>query len=57
MFAETGNITQISVVRGLPHGLTERSIAAARQIVFEPAELNGRKVSYPLAIVYTFELF
>ena len=57
MFSETGNVTQISVVRGLPYGLTERSIAAARQIVFEPAELNGKKVSYPLAIVYRFELY
>jgi len=54
LFAETGQITQISVVRGLPFGLTERAIAAARQIEFEPAELDGKKVAYPLVVVYNF---
>ena len=54
LFAETGQINQISVVRGLPFGLTERAIAAARQIEFEPAELDGRKVAYPLIVVYNF---
>ena len=54
LFAETGHITHISVVRGLPFGLTERAIAAARQIEFEPAELDGKKVAYPLVVVYNF---
>ena len=54
LFAETGQVTQISVVRGLPFGLTERAIAAARQIEFEPAELDGKKVAYPLVVVYNF---
>jgi outer membrane biosynthesis protein TonB len=57
MLSETGQITQISVVKGLPYGLTERAIAAARLIRFEPAELNGKKVAYPVAVVYRFELF
>jgi len=56
MFAETGQINNIRVVRGLPYGLTERAIAAARQIRFEPAQLEGKKVDYPVRIVYTFEL-
>ena len=54
LFSETGHINQISVVRGLPFGLTERAIAAARQIEFEPAELDGKKVAYPLVVVYNF---
>jgi len=54
LFAATGRIHQISVVRGLPFGLTERAIAAARQIEFEPAELDGKKVAYPLIVVYNF---
>jgi TonB family protein len=54
LFAETGRINQISVVRGLPFGLTERAIAAARQIEFEPAELDGRKVAYPVVVIYNF---
>jgi len=57
MCAETGQITQIRVVEGLPRGLTERSIAAARLIKFEPAELNGKKVAYPMAVVYRFDLY
>jgi len=54
LFAETGRIHQISVVRGLPFGLTERAIAAARQIEFEPAELDGKKVAYPVVVLYNF---
>lgn len=57
MFAETGQITQIRVLSGLPYGLTERAIAAARQIKFVPAELKGKQVDYPVRVVYTFELF
>lgn len=57
LLAETGDITRISVVRGLPFGLTERAIAVARQIRFEPAELDGKKVAYPVIIVYRFDLF
>ena len=56
MFAETGQISNIRVLRGLPYGLTERAIAAARQIKFAPAELDGKKVDYPVRIVYMFEL-
>ena len=54
LFGETGQVNNISVVRGLPFGLTERAIAAARLIKFEPAELDGKKVSYPLVVVYNF---
>ena len=56
MFAETGQITNIRVLRGLPYGLTESAIAAARRIKFAPAELEGKKVDYPVRIVYSFEL-
>lgn len=54
LFGETGQVNRISVVKGLPHGLTERAIAAARLIEFEPAELDGKKVDYPLTVVYVF---
>ena len=56
MFAETGQITNIRVLRGLPHGLTESAVAAARRIKFAPAELEGKQVDYPVRIVYSFEL-
>ena len=54
LLAETGEVTRIRVVQGLPFGLTERAIAAARQLKFEPAELEGKKVAYPVALVYNF---
>ena len=54
LFAETGQVTKVSVVSGLPFGLTERAIAAARQIEFVPAELDGKKVAYPVMVVYNF---
>jgi TonB family protein len=54
LFGGTGQVNSISVVKGLPYGLTERAIAAARQIKFEPAELDGKKVDYPLMVVYVF---
>ncbi len=54
LFGGTGQVNQISVVNGLPYGLTERAIAAARLIKFVPAELDGKKVDYPLMVVYVF---
>ena len=54
LFGETGQVTKVSVVTGLPFGLTERAIAAARKIEFEPAELEGKKVAYPLVVLYNF---
>ena len=54
LFTASGEITRISVVTGLPYGLTERAIAAARLIKFEPAQLDGKKVDYPLTVVYNF---
>jgi hypothetical protein len=56
MFAETGQITQIRVLRGLAHGLTESAIAAAKGIRFAPAELEGKRVAYPVNVIYNFEI-
>jgi len=56
LFAENGQVSRITVVNGLPSGLTERAIAAARLIKFEPAELDGKRVDYPLTVVYIFRL-
>jgi TonB family protein len=57
MLSENGQVTQIRTLKGLPFGLTERAIGAAMRIKFEPAELEGKKVSYPVRIVYNFEIF
>ncbi|HJQ33980.1 MAG TPA: TonB family protein [Pyrinomonadaceae bacterium] len=50
----SGLVTNISVVKGLPDGLTEKAIAAARQIRFTPAEKDGRAVSQYVVLEYNF---
>ena len=45
VFASSGEVVQIRAVRTLPFGLTERAIAAARQIKFAPAMKGGHPVS------------
>jgi TonB family protein len=50
----SGEVTDISVVKGLPDGLTERAVAAAKQIKFTPAERDGRKVSQYVELDYVF---
>jgi TonB family protein len=53
----SGQVTNIRVVSGLPQGLSEQAIAAARQIRFEPAMKDGRPVSQHVQIVFTFSIY
>jgi TonB family protein len=53
----SGSIQSISVVKGLPDGLTEKAIAAARQIKFTPAEKDGRSVSQYVVLEYNFNIY
>ena len=57
VFASSGDVVQIRAVRSLPFGLTERAIAAARQIRFEPAKRDGRPVSVSMQLEYNFNLY
>ena len=57
VFSSAGEVTNITVVRGLPYGLSEQAIAAARQIKFEPARKDGRPVSMYMQIQYNFNLY
>ena len=57
LLSSSGSVGNISVVKGLPDGLTERAIAAARQIRFQPAEKDGRKVSQYIVIEYNFNIY
>lgn len=52
-----GSVSNISVVKGLPDGLTERAIAAARRIQFVPAQKDGRNVSQWVTIEYNFNIY
>lgn len=57
VFAETGQVTDIQVVKGLSHGLSERAIEAAKLIKFIPAESNGKKVPFKILLEYNFNLY
>ncbi len=57
IFSETGEVTSIRAIRLLPDGLTERAIAAARQIRFVPAVRDGRPVSVYMQLEYNFNLY
>lgn len=57
VFASNGDVVQIRAVRTLPDGLTERAIAAARQIKFVPAVKGGHPVSVFMQLEYNFNLY
>jgi TonB family protein len=51
----SGKVFNISVVKGLPDGLTEKAIIAAKGIKFNPAEKDSRKVAQFVTLEYYFE--
>lgn len=57
VFSASGQVTNIRTVQGLPYGLTERAIAAARKIKFVPATKDGRYVSMWIQLEYNFNLY
>jgi TonB family protein len=57
VFAASGKVTNIRVVQGLPYGLTERAIEAARKIRFVPASKEGKYVSMWMQLEYNFNLY
>src|SRR6185436_13867370 len=57
VFSSGGTVTNVQAVSGLPNGLTERAIAAARQIKFVPATKDGRPVSTWMELQYNFNLY
>lgn len=54
VLCRNGKITDVQVIESLPFGMTEKAIEAARQIKFEPAEKNGRRVSEVFRLEYNF---
>ncbi len=56
VFHVSGKITDIRVIRGLPHGLTENAIEAAKRIRFEPAKKDGKPVSVRGVLEFSFNL-
>ncbi|HVF67446.1 MAG TPA: energy transducer TonB [Pyrinomonadaceae bacterium] len=57
VLSASGEVTGISVVKGLPAGLTEKAISAARQIKFRPATKDGHTVSQYVTLEYNFNIY
>jgi TonB family protein len=57
VFHSSGRVTDISVVKGMPDGLTESAIAAARRVRFTPAEKDGRQVAQYVTLDYDFAVY
>ena len=57
VFSSSGQVTNIHAVSGLPDGLTERAIAAAKSIRFVPATKDGHPVSMWMELQYNFNLY
>ena len=57
VLSATGEVTNITVVKELPNGLTERAVAAAKQIRFTPADKDGHAVSQYVTLEYNFNIY
>src|SRR6185369_8437412 len=57
VFSSSGEVTNIQAVQKLGDGLTEKAIAAARQIRFVPATRLGQPVSMYMQLEYNFNLY
>jgi len=57
VFSRDGTVTDVYVIRKLPHGLTGAAIKAARGISFTPAMKDGHPVSMFMELQYNFTLF
>lgn len=51
-----GQVTDVTVLRGLPFGLTENAVSAARQWRFEPCSFNGNPVSVRYTLTIQFRI-
>jgi TonB family protein len=56
-FSANGQIGAISVINGLPDGLTEQAIAAAKGLKFEPARRDGVPYSVTKPVEYIFTIY
>jgi TonB family protein len=57
VFRSDGSITDIRTLSGLPYGLNEMAISAARAVRFEPGIKDGQPVSVRGRLEFTFNLY
>lgn len=53
----TGEVGDVEVVEGLPAGLSEEAVKAARRIRFEPARKDDVRVAVRVRVIYHFNLY
>ncbi|MCO6512824.1 MAG: energy transducer TonB [Aridibacter famidurans] len=56
-FLANGSIGSVSTVKGLPYGLTEKAIAAARNIRFTPPMRNGQAYNVNKVVHFNFTIY
>lgn len=56
-FLASGGIGSITTIKGLPYGLTEKAIDAARQIKFEPEHVDGAPRTTSRPVTFTFNIY
>jgi TonB family protein len=54
VLASDGSVRHVVVLEGLPYGMSEECVAAAKGIRFKPAVKNGRPVSQFVSLEYNF---
>jgi TonB family protein len=57
VLSSSGKITDVEVLKGLSHGLTEKAIEATRQTMFIPAMKDGKYVSQRIMMQYGFSVY
>ena len=57
ILAADEKVKHIEVITGLPDGLSDRAIEAARQIKFKPARKDGKPVSAWIELEYGFYIY
>jgi TonB family protein len=56
-FRNDGEIGDIGVLRGLPYGLTENAVEAAKKIKFRPKMVDGKPVDTVKTVQYGFNIY
>jgi len=56
-FKKDSTIGKIKIINGLPDGLTEQAIEAAKKIRFTPAIKNGKPITVTKTVEYTFTIY
>jgi TonB family protein len=57
VFGSNGRVTDIEIVSGLPNGLNDQALKAAKQIRFVPGVKGGNLASCSLQLEYYFNIY